>query len=96
MSPIAVVSLPFQSFADNSGDKSRTGALTDGLKWSIYHFFNGNWYLTDLCTKDEASSIRLLRIKPGSKSANVAGVLVFLVAGRFPSTDPNDALWIIE
>ena len=33
---------------------------------------------------------------PMSKLTNVTGVLVFLVAGRFPSADPNDALWIEE
>jgi hypothetical protein len=39
---------------------------------------------------------RSLTYQPPLEPANTPGVLVFLVAGRFPTLDPNDALWIRE
>lgn len=52
--------------------------------------------MINLLAKDEASSIRVLRTSRDHHLTNVVGVLVYLVAGRFPSTDPNDVLWFSE
>lgn len=79
-----------------SDDEGRTGAITDGHKWSIFHVHKGNWYMINLLAEDEASSIRVLRTNRDHHLTNVVGILVYLVAGRFPSTDPNDVLWFSE
>ena len=42
-----------------SGNDSRTGSLSDGLKWSFWHNHNGQWYFLFLNskTKEEASLV---------------------------------------
>jgi hypothetical protein len=81
---------------DVSGDEGRTGAITDGNKWTIFHVYKGNWFRINLMTKDDASALRALRTYHDHHLTNLVGVLVYLVAGRFPSTNPNDMLWFIE
>ena len=57
-----MVTLLISNSFNQSGDSGRSGALTDGLKWSIYHHDGGFWYKTELWTKDDAAALRVLRI----------------------------------
>jgi hypothetical protein len=56
-----MVALPLKFF-NRSGDSARTGVLTDGLKWSLWHYRDGLWYQTDFYSKNEAGAIRVLSI----------------------------------
>ena len=82
--------------ANSSNEVSRTGGITDGLKWTFYHRFKDKWYTLDLFTNDQQGCLRLLRTTPTSKLANVVGVLTCLVAGKFPVPDQTNPLWIVE
>jgi hypothetical protein len=58
---IAMASLCNQSFADNSGDKSRAGALIDGLKWSSYHriFLESHTAHSAACTTSRTNKFQV-------------------------------------
>jgi hypothetical protein len=57
-----MVALLSSNSFNQSGDSGRTGALTDGLKWSFYHNEDTVWYNTILWTRDDAAALRVLRI----------------------------------
>jgi hypothetical protein len=63
----SAIRLPYQSFANNSCDDTRTGAITDGLKWSIYHRYKTGWYFAEILARGEEATLKLLRITPHSK-----------------------------
>jgi len=65
-------------------EEGRSGALINGVKWCFWHRFKKHWYETQVIARDEKSCLKVLR------------VLVFLVAGRFPTTDTSQAIWIKE
>jgi hypothetical protein len=46
----------------NRDDKSRTGALTDGLKWWIWHNYNGGWYFEQYNSGSMDDALQLLSI----------------------------------
>ena len=89
-----MVALLSSNSFNQSEDSGRTGALTDGLKWSFYHNEDTVWYNTILWTRDDAAALRVLRI--AFIIPLISGVLVFLVAGKFPTTNRDAALWFKE
>ena len=44
------------------GDGPRTGALTDGLQWWIWHNNNGNWFADVFTTESLDEALRVLSI----------------------------------
>jgi hypothetical protein len=44
----------------NSNDKERTGALSDGLHWAIWHNCELQWYIADFETHSKEDSFILL------------------------------------
>ena len=52
--------------------------------------------MDDFVATDDASSIHVLRTNLIVFQTNVVGILVYLVAGKFPSANPNDVLWFSE
>jgi hypothetical protein len=45
----------------NSNDSQRTGALSDGLHWTIWHNYDG-WYLANFNTQSIEDAFTLLRL----------------------------------
>ena len=44
----------------NSNDKGRTGALSDGLHWAIWHNYDRQWYIADFTAHSMEDSFTLL------------------------------------
>jgi len=66
---------------------SRTGALSDGTKWSFWHTHNHEWYIQQYTVKTKSEMHKLL------------GLLAYLVAGKFPapeSTSSDPIIFIPE
>lgn len=47
-------------FLINSNDSERTGALSDGLHWTIWHNSNGGWYMGNFKTQSMEDAITVL------------------------------------
>jgi len=41
-------------------DNGRTGAISDGLHWAIWHNYNREWYIADFTTHSMEDSFTLL------------------------------------
>ena len=47
-------------FLMNSDIRSRTGALSDGLQWNLWHIHNDGWYSYEQDTKDRYDAEKFL------------------------------------
>jgi hypothetical protein len=49
-----------ETFLMNSDIVSRTGALSDGLQWNLWHIHNDGWYTYEQDTKDKYAAEKIL------------------------------------
>ena len=49
-----------ETFLMNSDIVSRTGALSDGLQWNLWHIHNDGWYSYEQDTRDRNAAEKIL------------------------------------